>query len=59
MCLLISTFKRLHESPEEEELEYYERPLKYEVEKLSDWMIMYSWQLPFVIGISILMKLIA
>lgn len=32
MCLLISAFKHLRESPEEEELEYYEKPLKYGVE---------------------------
>ncbi len=30
VCLLISAFKHL--SPEEEELEYYEMPLKYGVE---------------------------
>lgn len=32
VCLLISAFKHLCNSPEEEELEYYERPLKHGVE---------------------------
>lgn len=32
VCLLISAFKHLGNSPEEEELEYYETPLKYGVE---------------------------
>lgn len=32
VCLLIFAFKNLRKTPEEEELEYYEMPLKYGVE---------------------------
>lgn len=48
VCLLIFAFKHLRKSPEEEELEYYEMPLKYGVnERLHGYVLSLSPLLVF------------